>query len=133
MKLSLFLFLILFCAIVSPAFCELSDADLENIRLLVKDIVNESEKRIMAEVKAEFAVTHKKIDALDTRLRNVETDIAELRGRSIAISVVKDWGLAFFALVALIVSIKTYIDNRALRKTTSAISPTTQDTHTNVS
>lgn len=56
---------ILFCAIAIPTFAELTDADLDKIRL----IVNDAEKRIKEEVKAEIAITHTKIDGLDTRLR----------------------------------------------------------------
>ena len=80
--------LILFSAIALPVFGKLTDADLDKIRL----IVNDAEKRIKEEVKAEIAITHTKIDGLDTRLRNVETSLAELGGRSIAFSAIKDWG-----------------------------------------
>ena len=38
---TIFLFLILFCAIARPALAELTDADLDKIRLIVNDeIVN---------------------------------------------------------------------------------------------
>ena len=114
----IFLFSFLLCAIAMPALAELTDADLDKIRL----IVNDAEKRIKEEVKAEIAITHTKIDGLDTRLRNVETSLAELRGRSIAFSAIKDWGVAICALGALIVSII------ALRKKQPTISPTAQDT-----
>ena len=113
---------ILFCVIAIPAIGELTDADLDKIRLIVNDVVNDAEKRIKAEVKTEIAITHKKIDALDTRLRNVETDIAELRGSRIAFSVMKDWLIALCAVAALIVSIV------ALRKKQPALPPTPQDT-----
>ena len=115
--------LILFSVIALPALGELTDADLNQIRL----IVNDAEKRIKEEVKAEITITHTKIDGLDTRLRNVETSLAELRGRSIAFSVIKDWGVAICALGALIVSII------ALRKKQPTISPTAQDTPKTVS
>ena len=95
----------LFCVIAIPAIGELTDADLDKIRLIVNDIVSDAEKRIKDEVKAEIAITHTKIEALDTRLRNVETEIAELRGSRIALSVMKDWLIAPWAVGALIVSI----------------------------
>ena len=95
----------LFCVIAIPAIGELTDADLDKIRFIVNDVVNDAEKRIKAEVKAEIAITHRKIEALDTRLRNVETDIAELRGSRIAFSFMKDWLIAPCAVAALIVSI----------------------------
>ena len=100
MRPTIFL-LILFCVIAMPAFAALTDADLDKIRL----IVNDSEKRVKEEIKAEIAIVHTKIEGLDTRLRSVETNIAELRGRSIALSAIKDWGIALCALGALIVSI----------------------------
>ena len=69
--------LILLCGIAGPAFGALTDADLDKIRL----IVNDSEKRVKEEVKKEIAITHAKIDGLDTRLRNVEIAIGSLTGR----------------------------------------------------
>ena len=106
-----------------PALGELTEADLNEIRL----IVNDAEKRIKEEVKAEITITHTKIDGLDPRLRNVETNIAELRGRNIGFSVLKDWLVVICAAAAIIISII------ALRKKEPAISPTTQDTQKAVS
>lgn len=118
MKTILALSILFSVSIALPALGELNDADLNQIRL----IVNDAEKRIKEAVTAEIAITNTKIDGLDTRLRNVETNIAELRGRSIAISAIKDWGVALCALGALIVSII------ALRKKQSTVSQTPQDT-----
>ena len=107
---------ILFSLIALPALGELTDADLDKIRLIVQE-----------EIKKETTTINTKIDGLDTRLRNVETNIAELRGRSIAFSAIKDWGVAICALGALIVSII------ALRKKQPTLSPTAQDTQKAVS
>ncbi len=115
---TILLFLILFSVMAMPALGELTEADLNEIRL----IVNDAEKRIKEEVKTETTITHTKIDGLDTRLRNVETNIAELRGRNIGFSVLKDWLVVICAAAAIIISII------ALRKKEPAISPTTQDT-----
>ena len=101
---------ILLSALAMPAIGALDDADLDKIRLIVKE-----------EVKAEIAITNTKIDGLDARLRNVETDIAELRGRRIAFSFIKDWGVTLCALGALIVSII------ALRKKQPSHPQSTQD------
>ena len=46
-----------------------------------------------------------RLDDIDTRLRGVETGIAELRGRKAGFSVLKDWVVAICAVAALIVSI----------------------------
>ena len=122
MKTVLFLSILL-CALAMPAIGALTDADLDKIRL----IVNDSEKRVKEEIKAEIAIIHTKIEGLDTRLRNVETNIAELRGRSIALSAIKDWGIALCALGALIVSII------ALRKKQPKFPQNAQDTQKAVS
>ena len=104
---------ILFSVIALPAVAELTVQDLEKIR----EIVKESE----TELKSEIDKTNSKLDAIDTRLRNVETDLAELRGRSSAFSLIKDWGIAICALGALIVSII------ALRKKQPKLPQTAQD------
>ena len=122
MKTILFLSILL-CALAMPAIGALTDADFDKIRL----IVNDSEKRVKEEIKAEIAIIHTKIEGLDTRLRNVETNIAELRGRSIALSAIKDWGVALCALGALIVSII------ALRKKQPKFPQNAQDTQKAVS
>ena len=86
---------ILFSAIALPALGELTDADLDKIRLIVNDsekrlnlIVNDSEKRVKAEVKEEITRINTKIDGintkidgLDTRFRRIETDVAWTRGK----------------------------------------------------
>ena len=114
---TILLFSILLCAIAMPAIGELTDADLDKIRLIVKEEVKTAEE----EIKTEMTLIKSKIDGLDTRLRNVETNIAELRGRSIALSAIKDWGVALCALGALIVSII------ALRKKQPKLPQTAQD------
>ena len=69
MKVFFVLFLLLFCAIAPAAFCELSDVDLDKIRL----IVNDSEKRIQAEVKREIADSEKRIkEYVDLKIDSVE-------------------------------------------------------------
>ena len=115
---TILLFSTLLCAIAMPAIGELTDADLDKIRLIVKEEVKATE----AEIKTEMTLINSKIDGLDTRLRNVETNIAELRGRSIALSAIKDWGVALCALGALIVSII------ALRKKQPKFPQNAQDT-----
>ena len=49
------LFSILFCAIALPALGKLTDADLNKIRLLL----NDSEKRIKIDIKADIAPSEK--------------------------------------------------------------------------
>ena len=115
------LILMIFSATLTlPALGELTTQDLEKIRQIVK----ESETTVTLHIEK----VDSKVDAIDTRLRTVETGVAELRGRSIAISAIKDWAVALCALGALIVSII------ALRKKQPTVPPqTTQDTQKAVS
>ena len=69
MKTTLFLSM-LFCAIALPALGDLTDADLNKIRLIIQE-----------EIKKESSTTNKKIDALDARIQNVEKDVAWVRGK----------------------------------------------------
>ena len=69
MKTVLFLS-VLFCAITLPALGELTDTDLNKIRLIINE-----------EIKKESATTNQKIDALDARIQNVEKDVAGMPGK----------------------------------------------------
>ena len=67
-------FSILFCAIALPALGALTDADLDKIRL----IVNDSEKRIKEEVKAEITALRQE---LKTEIADVKHELkAEIAG-----------------------------------------------------
>ena len=102
---------ILFSVIALPALGELTDADLDKIRLIVQE-----------EIKKETTPINTKIDAIDTRLRTVETGVAELRGRNIGFSAAQDWIVAICAVAAIVLSII------ALRKAQPKAPPTAQDT-----
>ena len=69
---TLIFFAILFCMIVSPARAALTDADLNKIRLIVKEEVkteiNASEKRMKTYIDT-------KIDAVNTRIDGVEKSL----------------------------------------------------------
>ena len=108
---TILLFSILFAVIAMPALGELTEADLNEIRLIVRE-----------EIKKETATINTKIDGLDTRLRTVETGVAELRGRNIGFSAAQDWIVAICAVAAIILSII------ALRKAQPKAPQTTQDT-----
>jgi len=110
---------ILFSAIAVPVFGELTAEDLQKIR----DIVKLSE----TELKSDIEKINEKIDAIDARLRTVETGVAELRGRNIGVSVLKDWLVAICAVAAIIISIIS------LRKAQTTVSSTPQDTPKTVS
>ncbi len=69
MKTILFLS-VLFCAIALPTFGDLTDTDLNRIRLIINE-----------EIKKENSTIIKRIDALDTRFQNVEKDVAWVRGK----------------------------------------------------
>ncbi len=73
--------LILPCLFALPGYSELSDADLDKIRL----IVNESEKRIKSEINSEIAESEKRmkeyvdvrINALDKMVQSSESQLKE--------------------------------------------------------
>ena len=79
---TIFLFSILFCAIAMPALAELTDADLDKIRLIVNDEIDASEKRFDT-----------KIQALETRMKehitqqidSLKTPVAWLIGILVAL------------------------------------------------
>ena len=49
-----------------------------------------------------FETLNKRLDSIDDRLRNVETDVAELKGRRLAI---KEWIPIGCSVIAVIVAI----------------------------
>ena len=110
---------ILFSAIALPVFSELTPEDLEKIR----EIVKASETELTSDIEK----INKKIDAIDTRLRTVETGVAELRGRNIGFSAAQDWIVALCAVAAIVLSLI------ALRKAEPKAPPTDQDTPKTVS
>ena len=65
---------ILFCTIAMPTFAELTDADLNKIRLIVNEEVTKELTKELAPIKTDIA-------QLDDRLRNVEIAIGSLTGR----------------------------------------------------
>ncbi|MCG9134579.1 hypothetical protein J5I95_23185 [Candidatus Poribacteria bacterium] len=77
----------LLCALAMPAIGELTDADLDKIRLIVKE-----------EVKTESTITNAKIDGLDTRLRTVETDVAWTRGKLDSLDKHINWLMALIVV-----------------------------------
>ena len=63
---------ILFSLIALPALADLTDADLNQIRL----IVNDAEKRIKEEVKTEITASEKRMkDYIDLKIENVDSQI----------------------------------------------------------
>lgn len=74
--------LILFCAVASPTFAELTDADLNKIRLIVNEEVTKELAKELAPIKADIDQIKADIDQLDTRLQQLDT---RLRGVEIAV------------------------------------------------
>ena len=71
--------LILLCAIAMPGLAELTDADLNKIRLIVKEEIKEEIKPIKAEmdsIKADIGTLKEGVARLDGRLTGVEKQVA---------------------------------------------------------
>ena len=66
------------------------------------DLMSKGFDDIKAEMKQGFEQVNSRIDSIDNRLRNVETDVAELKGRRLAF---KEWIPIGCAVIAVIVSI----------------------------
>ena len=66
------------------------------------DLMSKGFDDIKAEMKQGFGQINNRIDSIDSRLRNVETDVAELKGRRLAF---KEWIPIGCAVIAVIVSI----------------------------
>ena len=77
----IFTLLILFAATVLPTFAELSDADLNKIRLIVSEEVTKELNKELAPIKKELDLIKVSITQVDTRLRNVEIAVGALTGR----------------------------------------------------
>ena len=75
---------ILFSAIALPTFAELTDADLNNIRLIVKDEVKSeigaSEKRMKEYISQEIKTVNAKIEGNDKRLSQIFWIVIALMG-----------------------------------------------------
>ena len=70
-------FSILFSVMALPALAELTDADLDKIRLIVNESVNASEKRIKQDIKAEIESTEKNIKQyIDLKIESVEKQLS---------------------------------------------------------
>lgn len=95
LKMKIILFLSIFsCTIALPVFGQLTDTDLNKIRLIINE-----------EIKKESSTINKKIDALDSRMRDIEQDVAWGRGKLEGIEKQVTHGTNItYGLIALIVA-----------------------------
>ena len=96
--------LLLFCAIVLPALGELTDADFDKIRLIVKEEVKTeiaaSEKRLKEHIDLKIETVNARIDAVDQKL---SARVDALEG-----NISRIW-LAILALIAAAVALPQLI------------------------
>ena len=107
MKTLIFL-LILFCAIASPALAELTEADLDKIRLIVKEEVKteieSSEKRMKTYIDTKIDAVNIKVDGVEKRLTtsigavNSRIDSVE-KQMTFLLNVI--YGLIFLIIIAI--------------------------------
>ena len=70
---TVFALLILFCGIALPALAELTDADLDKIRLIVNEELKTEITAVKQELKAEIASSEKRMkDHIDLNIQNVD-------------------------------------------------------------
>ena len=62
-------------------------------------------EEMSARTDARFSEVITRLDGIDDRLRGVETKVAELQGRKMGISTVRDWIVGLSAVSALIISL----------------------------
>ncbi|MCY3553655.1 MAG: hypothetical protein OXH39_24640 [Candidatus Poribacteria bacterium] len=107
---------VLFCAITFPALGELTDADIDKIRL----IVNESEKRLKQEIQTEIANSeqrlkeyvdlkiegvNKQFASIDTRFTSIDTRFTSIDKQFVSVNKRIDHVTnVVYALIALIVA-----------------------------
>ena len=58
-----------------------------------------------ARTDARFSEVITRLEGIDDRLRGVETKVAELQGRKMGISTVRDWIVGLSAVCALLISL----------------------------
>ena len=66
------------------------------------DLIQRGLDDIKSEMRQGFETLNKRLDSIDDRLRNVETDVAELKGRRLAI---KEWIPIGCSVIAVVVAI----------------------------
>ncbi len=62
-------------------------------------------EEMSARTDARFSEVIARLEGIDDRLRGVETKVAELQGRKMGISTVRDWIVGLSAVCALIISL----------------------------
>ena len=72
------------------------------------DLMSKGFDDIKDEIKRGFEQVNSSISSIDNRLRNVETDVAELKGRRLAF---KKWIPIGCAVIAVVVSIIALVKN----------------------
>ena len=78
-----------------------TDARLEEISARTDARLSE----MSARTDARFSEVIQRLEGIDERLRSVETNVAELHGRKMGISVARDWIVGLSAVCALIISL----------------------------
>ena len=69
------------------------------------DLMSKGFDDIKAEMKRGFDQVNSRIDSIDNRLRNVETDVAELKGRRLAFKECIPIGCAVIAVIVSIIAL----------------------------
>lgn len=69
------------------------------------DLMSKRLDEMSARTDARFSEVITRLEGIDDRLRGVETKVAELQGRKMGISTVRDWIVGLSAVCALLISL----------------------------
>ena len=92
---TIFLFLILFCAIAMPTLAELTEADLNKIRLIIKESENSLKEHTKSEI--ESSETRMKL-YVDAKIESVKTPVTWLIGILVAMIAIIGLPLAILTI-----------------------------------
>lgn len=96
---TILLFSILFCVIAMPAMGELTDADLDKIRLIIREEIKSEINAVKVELKQDTAKTEEHLK--ETFSQKIETVNTKIDSTDRQISSTRSWAIGLLALIAI--------------------------------
>lgn len=94
---------ILFCVIAIPALAELTDADLDKIRLIVREEIKREIDSVKSELKEDTDRVEKHLK--ESFFQNIETVNTKIDGTDKQISDTRTWAIGLLALLATLIAV----------------------------